>query len=139
MCVHRLDGPIRHRLVCANQYRCEHQDGRRAKRLSCIVILGAGLKNDGTPSPMLKERLDKGIELYEAGLSQKIIMSGDHEFPEHDEVNAMKTYAIEQGVPSKDIFMDHTGLSTYDSMYRTKDIFGAEKVCRNVNDVRPNF
>lgn len=94
----------------------------------CIVILGAGLKNDGTPSPMLKERLDKGIELYEAGLSQKIIMSGDHEFPEHDEVNAMKTYAIEQGVPSKDIFMDHTGLSTYDSMYRTKDIFGAEKV-----------
>lgn len=92
----------------------------------CIVVLGAGLNSDGSPSPMLQERLDKGIELYERGLAKKMIMSGDHENTDHDEVNAMKNYAIEKGVPSEDIFMDHAGLSTYDSMYRTKDIFQAK-------------
>lgn len=94
----------------------------------CIVVLGAGLNNDGTPSPMLKERLDKGIELYNEGVTQKIIMSGDHASSEHDEVNAMKTYAVEKGIPPEDIFMDHAGISTYDSMYRAKNIFKASKV-----------
>jgi len=110
------------KMFTVEELKCESKD------YDCIVVLGAGLKNDGTPSPMLKERIDKGIELYNEGISPKIIMSGDHEFPDHDEVNAMKTYAFEQGVPAEDIFMDHAGISTYDSMYRAKEIFGAEKV-----------
>ena len=95
--------------------------------VDCIVVLGAGVWGDG-PSPMLKDRLNKAIELYKLGVSPKIIMSGDHGTKEYDEVNIMKEYAIEEGVPSKDIFMDHAGFSTYDSMYRAKYIFGAKKI-----------
>ena len=70
----------------------------------------------------------RGIELYNENISNKIIMSGDHGKRTYDEVNIMKDYAIEKGVPSKDIFMDHAGFSTYDSMYRAKNIFKAKKV-----------
>ena len=92
-----------------------------------ILVLGAGVWGD-SPSPMLQERLDKAIELYKAGVSKKIIMSGDHGTKEYDEVNIMKSYAIDNGVPSEDIFMDHAGFSTYDSIYRAREIFGVNKV-----------
>ena len=65
----------------------------------CIIVLGAGVRKDGSPSSMLKDRLDKGIELYNKGVAPKIIMSGDHGQRRYDEVNTMKKYAIEQGVP----------------------------------------
>lgn len=102
----------------------------KAKELNnvdCILILGAGVWGD-KPSPMLKDRLDKGIELYKSGVAPKIIMSGDHGRKEYDEVNLMKNYAIEEGVPSEDIFMDHAGFSTYDSMYRAKNVFQVKKM-----------
>lgn len=98
------------------------------KDVDCIIVLGASVRNGDTPSPMLADRLDKGIELYYAGCSPKIIMSGDHGGMYYDEVNVMKNYAMERGVPSEDIFMDHAGFSTYESMYRAKEIFGAKKV-----------
>lgn len=98
------------------------------EKADCIVILGAGVNPDGTPSLMLKERLDKGIQLYESGVSQKILISGDHRSKYYDEVNTMKSYCLKAGVSSKDIFMDHAGVSTYDSIYRAKEIFGAEKI-----------
>jgi len=93
----------------------------------CIIVLGASVYGD-IPSPVLEDRLDKGIELYEMGTAPKIIVSGDHGQPDYDEVNVMKGYCIEQGVPSEDVFMDHAGFSTYDSMYRAKEVFGAQKV-----------
>ena len=93
----------------------------------CIIILGAGLRNN-EPSLMLKDRLNKGIELYNNSVSNKIIMSGDHTKEDHDEVNIMKNYAKDKGIPSEDIFMDHAGISTYDSIYRAKYIFDAEKI-----------
>jgi len=90
----------------------------------CIIVLGAGVSIDtGYPSYMLRDRLDKGVELYKAGAAPKMLMSGDHGRDYYDEVNAMKQYAIELGVPSEDIFMDHAGFSTYESMYRAKKIF----------------
>ena len=94
----------------------------------CILVLGCGVREDGSPSLMLRDRLEKGIELYEAGTAPKLLMSGDHGRKNYDEVNLMKGYAMEKGVPSEDIFMDHAGFSTYDSMYRARDIFCAEKV-----------
>lgn len=97
-------------------------------KVDAILVLGAQVKSDGQPSLMLKERLDMGIQLYEAGVSDKIIMSGDHGQKDYDEVNTMKSYAIERGVPSECIFMDHAGFSTYDSMYRAKEIFQAENI-----------
>lgn len=93
-----------------------------------ILVLGAGIYPDGTPSPMLKERLDRAIELYKEKPTVKIIASGDHMKANHDEVNAMKNYMTAEGVPSDDIFMDHAGISTYDSLYRAKHIFGADKL-----------
>lgn len=97
-------------------------------RADCILILGCGLRRDGFPSQMLRDRLDVGIAAYEMGLAERILMSGDHGQEDYDEVNAMKDYAMAQGVPSEDIFMDHAGFSTYESMYRAKAIFHCEKV-----------
>ena len=94
----------------------------------CILVLGAGVREDGSVSDMLKDRLDYGIALYKAGAAPKILMSGDHGQEHYDEVNIMKQYAINKGVPSEDIFMDHAGFSTYESMYRAKEIFGAKRI-----------
>jgi SanA protein len=96
--------------------------------VDCILVLGCGIEADGTPSEMLTDRLLTGIQLYDAGASPKLLMSGDHGRAEHDEVNAMKKFALERNVPSTDIFMDHAGFSTYESMYRARDIFEAKKV-----------
>ncbi len=94
----------------------------------CIIVLGCQVRADGTPSDMLRDRLDRGIELYYAGVAPKLLMSGDHGQTEYDEVNTMKQYAIDAGVPSEDIFMDHAGFSTYESIYRAKEIFQADNI-----------
>lgn len=96
--------------------------------VDCIMVLGCSVRPDGTPSGMLRDRLDKGIELYEDGVSDRLLMSGDHGRKNYDEVNRMKQYAIDEGIPSGDIFMDHAGFSTYESMYRARDIFQAERI-----------
>ncbi len=97
------------------------------EKADCILILGAGVK-DGKPKPMLRDRLLTGIELYKSGAAEKIIMSGDHGRADYDEVNVMRAFALEQGVKAEDIFLDHAGFSTYDSVYRAKNIFGAESI-----------
>ncbi len=93
----------------------------------CILVLGCGVWGS-SPSHMLEDRLLQGIELYENGASGKMLMSGDHGQADYDEVNVMKDFAADRGVDTDDIFMDHAGFSTYESMYRAKEIFKAEKV-----------
>jgi len=95
--------------------------------IDCILVLGAGIWGN-RPSHMLEDRILTAISLYQNNISTKIIMSGDHGREEYDEVNIMKEYAIEKGVPSEDIFMDHAGFSTYDSIYRAKEIFMADNM-----------
>lgn len=97
------------------------------KDIDCILVLGAGVWGD-KPSPMLEDRLLEGIKLYEEGVSPKIMMTGDNGTNGYDEVNVMKNYAKEKGVPSEDIFMDHAGFSTYESVYRAKAIFEVKRV-----------
>ena len=97
------------------------------KDYDAILVLGAGLRN-GKPSPVLKDRLDTAYEVYENGASNKIIVSGDHGTKTYDEVNVMKDYLTNKGVPSEDIFMDHAGFSTYESIYRAKEIFKAKRI-----------
>lgn len=97
-----------------------------ASTADCILVLGAGIREDGSPTPMLAERLDAAIELYKSHAAPKLIMSGDHSRKDYDEVRTMKDYTIEKGVPSEDIFMDHAGFSTYESIYRARDIFQAQ-------------
>lgn len=104
------------------------EDISTIENADCILVLGCQVKDDGTPSDMLRDRLERGIELYFAGVAPKIIMSGDHGQQEYDEVNTMKQYAIDAGVPSEDVFMDHAGFSTYESIYRAKAIFMAQTI-----------
>lgn len=94
----------------------------------CILVLGAGIRTDGSPSPMLQDRLNTGIALYQNGAAPKLLMSGDHGREDYNEVQTMKDITLEQGVPSEDVFMDHAGFSTYDSLYRARDVFQARKV-----------
>ncbi len=100
----------------------------QAEEADCILVLGAGIKDDETPTPMLKDRLDMGIALYEAGVAPKILLSGDNGNIGHNEIHVMLNYVKDAGVPEEDIFCDHAGFSTYDSMYRAKEIFGAENI-----------
>jgi vancomycin permeability regulator SanA len=93
-----------------------------------ILVLGAGVRSDGTPSNMLEDRLLTAFSLWEQNAAPAIIVSGDHGRVEYDEVNVMKEYLIEKGIPSDRIFMDHAGFSTYDSMVRAKKIFGAQRL-----------
>lgn len=99
----------------------------KALEPDCILILGAGITDKDTPSPMLKDRLDAGIQLYKEGVASKILLSGDNGQQEHNEIHVMLKYAKEAGVPEEDIFCDHAGFSTYDSMYRASSIFGVER------------
>ena len=96
--------------------------------VDCIIVLGCQVRSDGTPSHMLEDRLRRGVALYENGAAPKLLMSGDHGNADYDEVDAMKRYAVDAGVPSQDVFMDHAGFSTYETMIRAKDIFQAKKV-----------
>lgn len=99
----------------------------KKKEADCILVLGCGIKDDETPTPMLKDRLDAGIDLYKSGAAPKILLSGDNGSEGHNEIHVMLNYTLKAGVPKEDIFCDHAGFSTYDSMYRAKDIFHANK------------
>jgi len=104
------------------------EDAAELEDVDCILVLGCLVRSDGTPSDMLSDRLERGVELYKSGASKKLLMSGDHGRIDYNEVGAMKKYALDADVPSEDIFMDHAGFSTYESMYRAKEIFGADKI-----------
>jgi len=93
-----------------------------------VLILGAYVLPDGTLSDMLRDRVIVGYELYQQGKAPKIIVSGDHGRKDYDEVNSMKSFIKSEGVTGQDVFMDHAGFSTYESLYRARDIFQANKV-----------
>lgn len=88
------------------------------------IVFGAGLLRDGTPSPVLKDRVTAAVQLYQAGKVEKLLMSGDNRFIDYNEPAAMKTYAMGLGVPEEDIVLDYAGRRTYDTCYRAKEIFG---------------
>lgn len=104
------------------------EDAKQLEDVDCVLILGCGVKTNGKPSDMLVDRLDTGIKVYQAGVSDRLLMSGDHGRVSYDEVNTMKNYAMERDIPSEHIFMDHAGFSTYESLYRANEIFQADKV-----------
>ena len=103
-------------------------EGAKTLDADCILVLGASVLPDGTPSPILRDRLDVGAELYFEGVAPKIIVSGDDGDISYNEVAGMKGYLIELGVPSEDVFCDHSGFNTYDSMWRARNVFGAERI-----------
>lgn len=96
--------------------------------VDCILVLGCGVREDGSPSHMLEDRLKQGVVLYDLEASPKLLMSGDHGRVDYNEVGTMKQYALNAEIPSEDVFMDHAGFSTYESLYRAKEIFGVKKL-----------
>ena len=120
-------------LIFINIYMCQSvkdqivDESSTFEDVDCILVLGAGVKN-GQPTPMLSDRLQESVFLYKVNASSRILMSGDHGSVNYDEVNAMKKFAISKGIPTSHIFMDHAGFSTYESIYRAKEIFQAKKV-----------
>jgi len=103
-------------------------EAAKLENVDCILVLGCFVKENGQPSDMLHDRLRRGVELYDLGAAPKLLMSGDHGRESYDEVAAMKQFAMDQGIRSEDIFMDHAGFSTYESIYRAKEIFQADKI-----------
>jgi len=95
--------------------------------IDAILVLGCKVHEDFTPSLMLSNRLDKGIEVYNL-IHSKLLLSGDNASKGYNEVNVMKNYVLASNIPSKDIFLDHAGINTYDSIYRAKNIFGVKKI-----------
>lgn len=92
------------------------------------LILGARVFDDGRLSNMMQDRADSALELYESGKVNRLIMSGDHGTKTYDEVNTVKDYLLEKGVREEDLFLDHAGFDTYDSLYRARDIFGVKSL-----------
>lgn len=113
-----------------NIYMCQSTQKQMTSEMEnadCILVLGAGIRNN-KPTPMLNDRLEQAISLYNEKKAPKIIMSGDHGKADYNEVGVMKKFTMDKGVPSSDIFMDHAGFSTYESLYRAKEIFQAKKI-----------
>lgn len=115
--------------VCASvSDRILSLDDAAELNADAILVLGARVHDNGKPSGILKDRLITGIAAYKSGASDRLLMSGDHGTEDYDEVNVMKNYALEQGVPSEAIFLDHAGFSTYESLYRARDVFEVKSV-----------
>ena len=101
---------------------------RDVEDFDCVIVLGAGLKSDGTPSPMLEDRIKVGIEVFEASGAAYILMSGDRSGEYYDEPGAMKEYAEKLGVDPSMILTDGCGFSTYESITRVKEEYGFDRV-----------
>jgi len=98
-----------------------------APAADCVIVPGAQVLANGTPSQMLKDRLDMALLYYNSGKTNRILVSGDNGQLDYNEVIVMRNYLLEQGVPIEAIFLDHAGFDTYDTMYRARDIFQVTK------------
>lgn len=99
-----------------------------SKTFDCILILGCGVYRDGSLTPMLSDRVETGVELFSMGLAETILMSGDHETEDYNEVDPMRRAAIRLGVDAESIETDPYGLSTYESVVRVKEVYGKSRV-----------
>lgn len=97
-------------------------------KCDAILVLGAYVKPSGQLCDMLEDRVKCGIDLYNTGMAPKLLLSGDHGTVTYDEVNAMKKVVESKNIKEEDIFLDHAGFSTYDSLYRAKEVFKVKKI-----------
>lgn len=109
-----------------NEKMVSSSDSDALPKVDAVIVLGAKVHEEGRLSGMLEDRVVQAYTVYTAGKADKILLTGDHGTKIYDEVNAMKEYVLELGVPAEDIFLDHAGFETYDSLYRAHDIFEVE-------------
>lgn len=98
-----------------------------SKTAPVAIVFGAGLKGNGSPTPLLEDRVTTAAQLYFDGKVEKLLLSGDNRFVNYNEPGAMKAFAIQLGVPENAIVLDYAGRRTYDTCYRAKAIFGVTK------------
>jgi len=115
------------RLITALSAREKVHSIAEAPTSRAAIVFGAGLQRDGTPSPVLKDRVSTAVQLYQKGKVEKILMSGDNRFADYNEPAAMKTYAVGLGIPEEAIVLDYAGRRTYDTCYRAREIFGLDE------------
>lgn len=87
------------------------------------IVFGAGLYRNGSPTPVLRDRIETAADLYRAGKVEKLLMSGDNSTPNYNEPGAMRDFALDLGIPEQDIILDYAGRRTYDTCYRAREIF----------------
>jgi uncharacterized SAM-binding protein YcdF (DUF218 family) len=105
-------------LTFVQVYRASTHDG--AREADAIIVLGAAQWN-GQPSPVLQERLDHALELYEAGLAPLIVLTGGkQEADTFTEATTGYNYLREHGVPDEALLKEVDGTSTWDSLRATR-------------------
>lgn len=125
-CIFGINGYVKSSMAA---YILETESVGTFENADCILVLGCKVYSDGRPSPMLKDRLNVAAELFYKGAAPKLLMSGDHGRKDYDEVRTMKNYMVDENIAdSEDVFMDHAGFSTYESMYRAKAVFNAKRI-----------
>lgn len=120
-------------LLSINYIICSLVNGYISKDVNSVmpcytaIVLGASVSNEGELSTVLTDRMLTAIELYRSGKVQRFLLSGDHGRKQYDEVNSMKNFLLANGISSKDVFLDHAGFDTYNSLVRAKKIFDVDK------------
>lgn len=97
-----------------------------APQKGVAIVFGAGLWRDGSPTPVLRDRVAAAADLYRVGKVDKLLLSGDNPTDYYNEPEAMRAYALNLGVPDEVIVLDYAGRRTYDSCYRAREIFGVK-------------
>jgi len=100
-----------------------YHDPQKIPESYTALVLGAAVYRSGRPSGVLTDRLEKAIELYKKNIIKRILVSGDHGKKYYDEVNNMEKFLLSRGIPKKNLFLDHAGFNTYNSIERAKEIF----------------
>jgi len=104
------------------------------KPYDCVIVPGALVYPNGSPSAMLQDRLDMALKIFQGGFTDRILVSGDHGQNDYDEVGAMRNYLLAAGVPAEKVFMDHAGFDTYDTLYRAKAVFAVKRALITTQD-----
>ena len=120
-------------LLYVNSYSRYYVSMKEAPKADAIFVLGAGVR-DGKPTLALADRLDNAVQLYKAGKSDRIIVSGDNSTEYYNEVSVMKKYLTQKGIKKEAIYCDYAGFNTYDSMYRAREIFEISSVLIATNE-----
>lgn len=95
-------------------YRAKDHDG--ARPADAIIVLGAA-QYDGRPSPVLQDRLDHALALYEDGIASTIVVTGGRQAGDRfTEATAGYNYLRERGVPDEALLKEVGGRSTYESL-----------------------
>ena len=123
-----LIGLVASRLVTAASARGRIYPAAQVPIRRVAIVFGAGLWRDGSPTPVLIDRVTAAADLYKAGKVEKLLMSGDNRFVNYNEPEAMRKLALALGVPDSAIVLDYAGRRTYDTCYRARDIFMVEQV-----------